>query len=116
MEKVGYEASYPDPDAVFSALADPTRRAILARLSVGTATVGEIAEPFRISQSAISRHLKVLESAGLIKRAALPQTRPARLNAQPLAAAVAWLEEFHMHFSGNPDQPDRPPGELIKEQ
>ena len=116
MEKVGYEPSSSNLDAVFSALADPTRRAILARLSGGTATVGEIAEPFRISQPAISRHLRVLESAGLIKRGAHRQTRPARLNAQPLAEAVRWLEEFRTHWAGSLDQLDQLLGELKKEQ
>jgi len=84
----------PDLDAVFAALADPTRRAILQRLTRGEASVSALAEPFSISQPAISRHLKVLEHAGLIERAIDEQRRPARLKGQNLAAAVAWLTEF----------------------
>jgi DNA-binding transcriptional ArsR family regulator len=81
-------------DAVFTALADPTRRAILARLSEGDATVTELAAPFDISQPAISRHLKVLERAGLISRTREAQTRPCRLEADTLAEASAWLELY----------------------
>ena len=81
-------------DAVFSALADPTRRAILMRLAEGEATVMEIAEPFDMSQPAISRHLKVLENAGLVDRGIDQQRRPARLKAAPMAGAVDWLTYF----------------------
>jgi DNA-binding transcriptional ArsR family regulator len=81
-------------DATFAALADPTRRAILARLASGEATVNELAEPFAISQPAISRHLKVLEQAGLISRGVDAQRRPRRLEAEPLAEASAWLENY----------------------
>jgi DNA-binding transcriptional ArsR family regulator len=81
-------------DATFAALADPTRRAILARLAEGEASVGELAEPFAISQPAISKHLKVLERAGLVARAVDAQRRPRQLVAQPLEAATAWLEEY----------------------
>jgi len=81
-------------DATFAALADPTRRAILARLASGEASVGELAEPFAISQPAISKHLKVLERAGLVARAVDAQRRPRKLVAQPLAAATEWLEEY----------------------
>jgi DNA-binding transcriptional ArsR family regulator len=81
-------------DATFAALADPTRRAILARLASGEATVNELAEPFAISQPAISRHLKVLEQAGLISRGIDAQRRPRRLEAEPLAEASAWLENY----------------------
>lgn len=81
-------------DTTFAALADPTRRAILARLSAGEATVLELAEPFAISQPAISRHLKVLEHAGLISRGRDAQRRPCRIEAKPLAAASAWLEGY----------------------
>ncbi len=102
-------------DAIFSALADPTRRAILARLSDGAATVNEIAQPFQISQPAISRHLKVLEQAGLVTRGTDRQTRPARLNAAPLSQAVAWLEEFRTHWTGRLDQLDQLLNELKKD-
>ncbi|MBO9579693.1 MAG: winged helix-turn-helix transcriptional regulator [Sphingobium sp.] len=81
-------------DAVFAALADPTRRAILARLAAGDASVNEIAAPFDMSQPAISRHLKVLEHAGLIERQIERQRRPARLKPEALQAAVKWIEEI----------------------
>jgi len=81
-------------DATFAALADPTRRAILARLATGEATVMELAKPFSMSQPAISKHLKVLEHAGLISRGRDAQRRPCRLEPQPLAQATAWLEAY----------------------
>jgi len=81
-------------DSVFAALADPTRRAILARLAAGEASVNELAEPFSVSQPAISRHLKVLERAGLISRGRAAQRRPRRLEAKPLAEAASWLETY----------------------
>jgi DNA-binding transcriptional ArsR family regulator len=81
-------------DATFAALADPTRRAILARLMTGEASVTELAEPFAMSQPAISKHLKVLEGAGLISRGRDAQRRPCRLEAQPLAEATEWLEGY----------------------
>lgn len=81
-------------DVTFAALADPTRRAILARLASGEATVLELAAPFKMSQPAISRHLKVLERAGLITRGREAQRRPCRLRAQPLADADRWLEGY----------------------
>jgi DNA-binding transcriptional ArsR family regulator len=81
-------------DATFAALADPTRRAILARLMTGEASVTELAEPFAMSQPAISKHLKVLEGAGLISRGRDAQRRPCRLEAQPLAQATEWLEGY----------------------
>ena len=87
----------PDPaslDAVFMALADPTRRAILERLSHGEATVNELVEPFALSQPAISRHLKVLERAGLVSGSREAQRRPRRLEAAPMAAAHEWLERY----------------------
>ncbi len=93
-------------DAVFAALADPTRRAILTRLASGEASVNEIAAPFEMSQPAVSKHLKVLERAGLIERAIDKQRRPARLKAEPMAAAVEWLEEFRQFWSGSFDQLD----------
>ncbi len=81
-------------DTTFSALADPTRRAILARLMDGEATVMELAEPFAMSQPAVSRHLKVLEQAGLISRSREAQKRPCRLEVERLAEATGWLEPF----------------------
>ena len=82
MEQAGYTNKHPDLDAVFAALADPTRRAILWRLADGRASVNEIAAPFEISQPAVSRHLKVLERAGLIERDVDEQRRPAMLKAE----------------------------------
>src|SRR5881296_2314269 len=81
-------------DATFAALADPTRRAILARLASGEASVAELAKPFTMSQPAISKHLKVLERAGLISRGRDAQRRPRRLEAKPLAEATEWLENY----------------------
>jgi len=81
-------------DATFTALADPTRRAILARLAAGDLGVGEIAEPFAMSQPAISKHLKVLERAGLVSRGRDAQRRPVHAEARPLAAATQWLERY----------------------
>lgn len=81
-------------DATFLALADPTRRAILARLALGEASVSELAEPFAMSQPAISKHLKMLERAGLISRGRDAQRRPARIEGRPLEAAHTWLERF----------------------
>ncbi len=81
-------------DATFAALADPTRRAILARLASGDASVTELAQPFAMSQPAISKHLKVLERAGLISRGRDAQRRPRRLDAKPLANASEWLENY----------------------
>lgn len=81
-------------DATFAALADPTRRAILARLAQGEATVNELVAPFGISQPAISKHLKVLERAGLVSRGRDAQRRPVRLEAAPLAEANAYLEKY----------------------
>jgi DNA-binding transcriptional ArsR family regulator len=88
-------------DATFAALADPTRRAILARLSSGEASVMELAEPFAMSQPAISKHLKVLERAGLISRSRDAQRRPRRLEAKPLAEATKWLERYRRYWEGN---------------
>jgi len=81
-------------DATFAALADPTRRAILARLACGEASVLELAEPFAMTQPAISKHLKVLERAGLISRSREAQRRPCRIEARPLAEANGWLENY----------------------
>ncbi len=106
MEQSGYIEKSPDLDAVFAALADPTRRAILTRLATGEASVNEIAAPFRMSQPAVSKHLKVLERAGLIERDVDRQRRPARLRADPMEAAVTWLEEFRQFWSSSFDQLD----------
>jgi DNA-binding transcriptional ArsR family regulator len=88
-------------DATFSALADPTRRAILARLASGDASVNELAEPFAMSQPAISKHLKVLERAGLITRGRDAQRRPCTLQAQPLAEANEWLENYRRYWESS---------------
>jgi DNA-binding transcriptional ArsR family regulator len=85
-------------DAVFAALADPTRRAILARLASGEASVMELAEPFSMSQPAISKHLKVLERAGLVSGGRAAQRRPRRLEARPLAEANQWLERYRRYW------------------
>ena len=85
-------------DATFAALADPTRRAILARLASGEASVRELTEPFAMSQAAVSKHLKVLERAGLISRARDAQRRPRRLEAAPLAEANEWLERYRQFW------------------
>jgi DNA-binding transcriptional ArsR family regulator len=85
-------------DATFSALADPTRRAILARLAAGEATVTELAAPFAMSQPAVSKHLKVLERAGLVSRGRDAQRRPVRLEAGPLKAAVDWLADYRDYW------------------
>jgi DNA-binding transcriptional ArsR family regulator len=88
-------------DATFAALADSTRRAILARLASGEASVTELAEPFSMSQPAISKHLKVLERAGLISRGRDAQRRPRRLDAKPLAEANEWLERYRQFWEAN---------------
>jgi len=88
-------------DATFAALADPTRRAILARLATGEASVAELAEPFDMSQPAISKHLKVLERAGLISRGREAQRRPRRLEPRPLAEATDWIERYRKIWEGN---------------
>ena len=106
MEQVGYTNTQSNLDAVFAALADPTRRAILSRLADGQASVNEIAAPFAMSQPAVSRHLKVLERAGLIERDIDEQRRPARLKAQKMAAVVDWLNEFKAFWGTSFDQLD----------
>jgi DNA-binding transcriptional ArsR family regulator len=88
-------------NATFAALADPTRRAILARLASGQASVNELAEPFAMTQPAISKHLRVLERAGLISRGRDAQRRPRRLEAKPLAKATEWLERYREYWEGN---------------
>ena len=114
MELVGYTSRRQNLDAVFAALADPTRRAILSRLAAGEASVNEIAAPFEMSQPAVSKHLRVLERAGLIERDIDKQRRPARLKAEPMAAAVSWLEEFKQFWSSSFDQLDGLLDELKK--
>ena len=87
-------------DATFAALADPTRRAILARLATGEASVTALAEPFDMSQPAISKHLRVLERAGLISRRRVAQRRPCRLEARRLAQVNRWLEDYRALWEG----------------
>jgi DNA-binding transcriptional ArsR family regulator len=88
-------------DTTFAALADPTRRAILKRLASGEASVLELAKPFAISQPAISKHLRVLERAGLISRGRDAQRRPCRIEARPLEEANLWLEDYRQIWEGN---------------
>ena len=87
--------------ATFAALADPTRRAILARLASGESSVGELAQPFQISLPAVTKHLNVLERAGLISRGRDGQRRPCRIEAEPLAEADAWLENYRKIWEAN---------------
>ena len=96
MKPTGYNL-----DATFAALADPTRRSILARLASGEASVAELAEPFDMSQPAISKHLKVLERAGLISRGREAQRRPRRLEPRPLAEATDWIERYRRIWEGH---------------
>jgi DNA-binding transcriptional ArsR family regulator len=98
MEPDGYSRSSARLDSTFAALADPTRRAILARLAKGEASVTDLAEPFAMSQPAISKHLKVLERAGLISRGQDAQRRPRRLEARPLRDATQWLENYRQFW------------------
>lgn len=93
-------------DAVFAALADPTRRAILARLAQGEANVAELAEPFPISQPAVSKHLRVLEGAGLISRVARGTARYSRLEAEPLRRADAWMQSYKRFWTESFDKLD----------
>jgi DNA-binding transcriptional ArsR family regulator len=98
----------------FAALADPTRRAILQRLSRGEASVSELTEPFDISMPAISRHLKVLEQAGLVARTRHAQWRPVQLNATPLAEVAGWVEHYRRHWDRQFDRMDAYLAELQK--
>ena len=91
-------------DAIFSALADPTRRALLARLSSGEATVKELAEPFEMSLPAVSKHLKVLEQAGLITRGRDAQWRPCRLDVSPLKEAAGWIDQYRKFWEESYDR------------
>ena len=101
---------------IFAALADPTRRAILARLAEGDATVTELAEPFEISLPAISRHLKVLEQAGLITRSRSAQWRSSSLRPEPLREAVQWMERYRQFWDVNFDRLDAHLARITKEQ
>jgi DNA-binding transcriptional ArsR family regulator len=92
--------------ATFAALADPTRRAILARVATGEASVSELARPFDMSLPAISKHLKVLERAGLIVRGREAQWRPCRLKAEPLKHAARWIDDYKQHWEQNLDRLD----------
>src|ERR1700758_3665224 len=96
----------------YAAIADPTRRAILARLAAGEATVGELAEPFTMSLPAVSKHLKVLERAGLISRGRKAQGRPCRLKPEPLKDAAQWLDHYRRFWDGSFDRLDEYLGEL----
>ena len=102
--------------AVFGALADPTRRAILTRLAEGDATVGELAAPFQVSQPAISRHLKVLEQAGLISRRRRATARLSHLEAEPLREATAWLARYREYWDESYDRLDALLADLQDEQ
>jgi DNA-binding transcriptional ArsR family regulator len=99
-------ASSDSLSATFAALADPTRRAILARLAHGEASVTELGEPFRMSLPAVSKHLKVLERAGLIARGRSAQWRPCRLEAAPLKDVAGWLEEYRRFWDESFDRLD----------
>jgi DNA-binding transcriptional ArsR family regulator len=90
----------------FAALADPTRRALLARLREGSSTVGELAEPFEMTFAAVSKHLRVLEHAGLVSRTRDAQYRPALLDARPLRDAAAWISDYRQFWTGSFDSLD----------
>jgi len=107
MQPSGYGQQVGNPlDVTFAALADPTRRAILARLATGDASVTDLAQPFEMSQAAVSKHLKVLERAGLITRGRDAQRRPSRIEGRPLAAATAWLERYRTIWEDNYERLD----------
>jgi DNA-binding transcriptional ArsR family regulator len=101
-------------DLVFGALADGTRRAILARLSQGEATVNELVEPFKLAQPTISKHIKVLEAAGLVSRGREAQYRPVRLNADPLKQASIWIGSYQRFWDESLEQLDAYVKELIE--
>jgi DNA-binding transcriptional ArsR family regulator len=106
-----------DPlSSTFAALADPTRRAILARLARGESSVSEIARPFKISLPAITKHLKVLERSGLITRSRDAQWRPCRLNAEPMKEAVDWLQFYRQHWEESFDRLDEYLNQLKKNE
>lgn len=102
--------------ATFSALADPTRRAILARLAKGERSVNELAEPFAMTLPAVSKHLKVLEQAGLITRSREAQWRPCRLEAKPLKDAAGWIEHYRRYWEATLDRLDDYLAELQKKK
>ena len=102
-------------DSVFNALADPTRRAILARLTEGDANVAELAAPFRMSQPAVSRHLKVLEQAGLISRHRRATARLSRLEAEPLREATVWLADYREYWTESYERLDELVARLLAE-
>lgn len=116
MEHKGYINTTENLDAIFAALADPTRRSILCRLADGEASVKELAEPFSMSQPAISKHLRVLEKAGLIDRDIDKQRRPARLNAKNMALAVGFLNDFKKFWGARFDELDDVLLKLQKEE
>lgn len=101
-------------DLVFGALADPTRRAILARLAKGEATVNELVEPFGLAQPTITKHIKVLEGAGLVTRGRAAQFRPVRLNAAPLKAASSWIGNYERFWDESLEQLDAYVKQLIE--
>jgi len=101
-------------DLVFGALADPTRRAILARLADGQATVNELVEPFKLAQPTITKHIKVLESAGLVSRGRDAQFRPVKLNATPLKEASMWIGNYKRFWEESLEQLDTYVKELIE--
>jgi DNA-binding transcriptional ArsR family regulator len=103
-------------DRVFAALADPTRRAILARLADGEATVNELVAPFGLRQPTISQHLKVLERAGLVTRGREAQFRPVRLNAAPLAGAARWLGDYRRFWEQSLERLDAYVGDLQRRE
>ena len=105
-QPIGAAASEDELSTTFAALADPTRRAILARLTDGEATVNELAEPFPITVQAVSKHLRVLERAGLIERGRAAQLRPSRLRGAPLRVAAEWLETYRDFWQGSFDRLD----------
>jgi DNA-binding transcriptional ArsR family regulator len=114
---MGLQQASPDPlSATFSALADPTRRAILARLASGEISVTKLAEPFAMSMPAISKHLKVLERAGLIARGREAQWRPCRLEAGPLKDVSQWVETYRQFWEESFDRLDVYLAELKKEE
>jgi len=102
--------------STFAALADPTRRAILARLARGESSVSEIALPFKISLPAVTKHLKVLERSGLIARSRNAQWRPCRLNAEPMKEAVDWLQFYRQHWEQSFDRLDEYLNQLKKNE
>jgi DNA-binding transcriptional ArsR family regulator len=122
MQRIGYARTAPEPvddaqlDAMFMALADPTRRAILRQLTAGEASVTELARPFAMSQPAISKHLKVLERAGLVSRRRDAQRRPCRLEARRLKALTDWLEGYREYWDESYRRLDDLLGELVAEE